>query len=253
MTVAIYPLGRPLPPTRRGGDCRARDLHQGRNVHGRHRFAATDHCQISNGLLTVTVGASGTTPALIIAGHRGVVVVDDFYEDVYTDIYGGSYSTPEWLAGGTLVLDSPDVSAVLTAVRIARISAESVILRLRAPLMGDAYVVLRRGERMIRIQHGSTRAPLAEVARRIRWDGMVPGYATSHRIEETPPAMDSFPRFIAAIDPVTADGATFSLTSADVRSARFGAGIGTWDLGDRPIDMHRQMGDASRPRIVVTV
>ena len=77
MTTATYPLGRPPAAAKRGGDCRARDLDQGRNVHGPHRFAATTHCQISNGMLRLTVGASGTAPALTVEARRGRVTVED--------------------------------------------------------------------------------------------------------------------------------------------------------------------------------
>ncbi len=252
MTVATYPLGRPRAAAQRGGDCRARDLNQARNVSGPHRFAAATHCQINNGLLRVSV--FGATPSLTIEGRRGAVTVSDTYVDLYSDLYGGSISTPEWLPMGYLSIAMASVTALLTGVRIVRISPEAVTIRLVAPLMADAFVTLRRGERMVRIQHGSTRAPLVTGVRTLRWEDTIApaGTANTGRIEEVRPANHGFMRWIAALDTVTANAGVFTLSSGSVTTARFGAGVGTYDVGDRPIEMHSQLGDASRPRMVVT-
>lgn len=252
MTVATYALGRPRLATSRGGDCAVYDLSQdGRRVGGPHRFAAPEHCHITNGMLRLTVSAAGAAPSLAIDAWRGRVVVGDTYEDVYTDDYGGEISTPAWFDMGTVVMDSPSVSSLLTGVRLVKVTAEIVALRLICPLLGDAYVVLRRGEPMVRIQHGDARPPLVPIVRRIAWADPLSGYAVKGRVEETPPAIDSFLRFVAAVDPVTADAVDFSVTTPSVTTARFGAGVGTWALGNRPIDLHRQLLNATR-NVVVT-
>lgn len=255
MTTVAYDLGAPPAAAQRGGDCRARDLGQGRNVHGPHRFASTTHCRINNGLLRLTVGASGAAPSLTIEARRGSVATGDVYGDVYGDIYGGSMTAPAWFAMGTLTIDSPSVAALLTAVRIAHVTAEEITIRLVAPLMADAFVTLKRGRRHVGILHGDTRAnPLVDVDRRIRWTASPSptGTASTGRVEEETPVVEGFPRFLASVDPVTVDAGAFSLTAASVTSARLGAGVGTYGTRDRPADHHREMGDASRSRLVVT-
>ena len=255
MTTVAYALGRPPAAELRGGDCRARDLDQGRNVHGPHRFATTTHAQINNGLLRLTVGVAGADPSLTVEARRGRVTVGDVYEDTYVDLYGGEIGTPEWLAMGTLTIDSPSVAALLTAVQMVRINPEAVTIRLVAPLMADAYVTLPRGWRAVRIQHGRTRSPLVDIDRRVRWTASPSpvGTAAGARVEEVSPAvgLDGLHRFVACIDPATADAGAFSVTAPSVTTARFGAGIGTYADLDRANDMHHQLGDASRPRLVV--
>ncbi|HEX7135395.1 MAG TPA: hypothetical protein VF228_22660, partial [Iamia sp.] len=77
MTVIAYPLGHPRAAASRGGDCRARDLDQARNVHGPHRFAVSTHCQISNGMLRLTVGAAGAAPSLTVECWRPALPIGD--------------------------------------------------------------------------------------------------------------------------------------------------------------------------------
>jgi hypothetical protein len=253
MTTVAYTLGTPRIAAERGGDCHARDLDQGRNVHGPHRFAATTDCRINNGLLRLTVGASGAAPTLTVEAWRGRVVIGDTYSDTYSDTYGGEYSTPAWFAMGTLTIDSPSVSALLTAVRIVRINPEALTIRLVAPLMADAFVTLKRGERHCHIQHGSTRSPLVTTTRRVHWTAAPSpvGTARTGRVEEVTPEIAGFPRYVGAIDPVTVDAGAFSLTTTAVTRARFGAGVATYATKDKTADLHRQLGNASRPRLVV--
>ena len=253
MTVASHALGRPSAAASRGGDCRARDLDQERNVHGPHRFAATTHCQIDNGMIRLTVGASGFAPSLTVEARRGRVTINDFYTEEYEDTYGGETSVPEWLACGVLAIDSPAVSALLTAVQLVRINPEALTIRLVGPLMADAFVTLHRGRRHVDIQHGRTRSGGA-TTRRIRLtDTPAPvGTAALGRVEEVSPAFDGFPRFVGSTDPVTTDAGAFSLTTASVITAEFSVGVGTYATLDKPVDLHRQSGNASRPRVVVT-
>ncbi len=247
MTTVAYALGRPRPAVSRGGDCRAHDLDQDEDVFDeRYRFAATTHCRIANGMLRLTVGASGAAPSLTVEAWRGRVVMGDVYEDTYTDTYGGSYSTPEWIAMGTVTIDSPSVAVLLTAVRPVRLDAEGVTIRLVAPLMRDAFVALRRGERMCRIQHGSSRPPFVDTDRRIRWTAAPSpvGTAAAGRVEEVTAAagLDGMSRLVASIDPVTTNAGDFSVTAASVTTARFGAGVGGHATHDHPLDYHRQLG-----------
>ena len=255
MTVVSYPLGTPPAATARGGDCRARDLTQGRNVFGSHHFATTSACRISNGLLRVTVGASGAAPTLTIAAYRGAVTVGDYLVDILSDILPGGPAAPAWQAMGVLTIDSPGVSALLTGVAIRSVTAEAITLRLVAPLMADAYVTLRRGERMLRIQHGSTRPPLVDIERRVRWTASPSpdGTEAPGRIFEALPVIEGFPRFVGAIDgPVDTYPSLFSIITTDaVNSARFGAGIGTSAFFDTPGDLYAQLGDVSRPTVVI--
>jgi len=253
VTTVAYALGKPPSAVNRGGDCRARDLTQARNVYGPHRFATTTDCRISNGLIRFTVGATGVAPALTMEAYRGAVTIGDALSDTLSDTLPGSLSSTSWQSMGVITLDSPALSAVLTGVRIVRVTAEAITIRLRAPLMADAFVTLRRGFRAISVQHGSTRPPLVSTTRRIRWtDSPSPvGTATTGRVEETSPATDGFPRFVASHDLATANAGAFSMTTTATNHARFGAGIGTTNARDTTADLHAQLADNSRPELVL--
>ena len=266
MTVVAYDLGRPRVAAERGGDCRARDLTQGRNVHGPHRFATTTACRISNGLLRITVGAAGIAPTLTVEVWRPgtledtVVHTGDFYVDTYVDLYGGVTSTVTtgtgagWVTAFTAVIDSPAVAALLTQVRIQRISAEAVTLRLVAPAIADAFVTLRRGERGFRVQHGSTRPPRVATTRRVALTATpsLVGVAYDGRVQEDVAVIEGLFRWVAALDTATANAGSFSVTSPSVTRARFGAGLATEAILDSPPWQHRQLADASRQRIVTS-
>lgn len=250
--VVTYPLGLPRPAPLRGGDCRGRDLDKGHNVFGLHRFEDAAHCQIDNGLIRCTVGASGAAPSLIVAGMTGYQPYGDIYYDIYDDIYPGSYTGPGWTAMGSIVIDSPLVSALLTGVRLVNVNDERITIRLISPVMADAYVTLRRGEPMVRIQHGSTRVPSVSTSRRVWWDHVgLTGAAATARVAETAPLTDGFARFVAARDAATANAGAFSITASAVISAEFGAGVGTAEYGSTVEDLHSQLSDVSRTRLVV--
>lgn len=249
MTAPVsYALGTPRTATQRGGDCRARDLRLGRNVLGGHRFAVTSDCRISNGLVQATLGASGIAGALTIAAYRGEVTIEDYYADIYDDVYAGSTSVPDWHGMGVVTLDSPDVTALLTAVVVHHRSPESITLRLVVPAMADAYVILRRGERMLRIQHGEPRAGLVDIDRRIRWtDTLNPvGTAYPGRVQEDAPAVEGFPRVIGCRGAVDTYPSLFSLVAPSVRSATFLAGVATSRVKDRPADYLAHLGTEFR-------
>jgi len=255
VSAVSYAIGTPRAATLHGDDCRARDLTLARNVHGLHRFATTTDCRISNGLLRLTVGASGAAPSLTVEAWRGSVTVGDVYVDTYADLYGGTGTTAAWFSLGTLTIDSPAVSALLTAVRIERVEepvGQSVTIRLVSALIGDAFVTLTRGERMFHVHHGDTRSPVT-TTRRIRWTASPSptGAASSNLVQETTPPTEGFFRFVASIDPTTASAGAFSLTTASVASARLGAGVGTYAARDGADDMRIQLEDTSRKVLVL--
>lgn len=264
MTVNTYVLGRPRPARSRGGDCYAHDLRPDPisgaahpitarpHVHGPHAFRAPEHCAIQNGLLRLFVNA-GSPPSLTMQVRRGrSVIIDDFYVDTYVDLYGGAYSTPEWLDAGVVTIDSPDVAAVLTGVWLVDVNPEQVTIKLLAPLIGDAFVTLHRGWRSLRIHHGNESlavpAPVS-VARRVRLtDSPSPvGTASSGRVEEVSAAIAGMYRFVASTDAVSTDAGQFSVTSSAVETADFGVGVGTASTRDRPFNLHQQLGSSARP------
>lgn len=201
-------------------------------------------------MLRLTV-VDGGAPALDVEVYRGAVTIGDTYSDTYEDTYGGSVSVPAWFAMGRITLDSPDASAVLTDVRMESINPDAVTLRLRAAAIADAFVTLRRGERMVRVQHGSTTHPAPIAAtRRIRWTASPSpvGTAFPGRVEEASaaPGFDGLHRFVAALTPVSVDAGAFALASESTTTARLGAGIGVAGTLDRTLDLHRQLADATR-------
>lgn len=257
MTVVTFPLGLPRPALSRGGDCYAHDLSTGPiterpHVHGPHRFRLPEHCAVQNGLLRVAVNA-GSPPSLTMQVRQGPRTVGDTYVDTYVDLYGGAVASAEWCDAGVVTIDSPSVGAVLTGVRLVEVTPEHVIVKLLAPLIGDAFVGLYRGWRSIRIQHGDPRDPVT-VARRVRLTGSPSptGTASAGRVEESSPAVAGLLRFVASVEAgTTTDAGAFSVSVPASSSAVFGAGAGTDNARDRPYDLHRQLGDASRPVLLV--
>jgi hypothetical protein len=257
VTTVVYALGRPRAATHSGGDCRARDLAQGRNVYGPHRFANPSDCRISNGLIRCTVGAVGTTPTLTVEFFVGGIVstTGDYFVDTFLDTFGGitSTSAASWAVAGVLTIDSSTVTATLTQVRILRLDPEEVTVRLVVPAMADAFVTLRRGERHIRIQHGSLRLPRVSCRRRIAWTASsLTGVANPGRVEEAATGITGLHRFVASRGNITPNAGAFSLTTVTSgASAYFGAGAGTSVTRDTVADLHAQLSDATRPELVV--
>ena len=252
MSVEVLPLGKPRAAAQRGGDCRARDLDQGRNVHGGHRFVTTTHCRISNGMVRATVGATGIAPTLIVEAMTGYRSTGDIYTDVYTDVYPGSYTAKEWTAMGTLTFDSSLLTALLTGVRLVQVDAESVTLRLLVPVIRDVFVTLRRGVPYLHVQHGSTRPPFVTTNRRMSWAGSgLTGAAGTGIVTETAPLTDGFSRFVLGRDTVTANAGAFSVTATASRSAELAAGVasaGEWTSIEH---LRQQLGDSSPAQMVV--
>ena len=264
MTVNTYVLGKPRPARSRGGDCYAHDLRpdpitgkahpitERPHIHGGgHTFRLPEHCAIQNGLLRLFV-TDTFPPTLTMQVRRGRVIVDDFYVDTYVDLYGGAYSTPEWMDAGQVIIDSPSFGVVLTGVRLVDVNPEKVTIKLLAPLINDAFVTLHRGWRSARIQHGNDSlavpAPVS-VVRRVRLTGPPSpvGVAATGRVEEQSAVIAGMYRFVASTDAVTTDAGQFSVTSAAVETADFGVGVGTASDRDRPFHIHKQHGSAARP------
>ena len=210
--------------------------------------------QIKNGLIRLTASAVGTTPSLAVQGFRPAVTVADYYGSVYPSVYPGTTSTPVWLSVGTLVIDSPAVTATLDDVQVIRQSHEAITARLLCSEIGDAFVTLRRGFRSVSIQHGTTRPPIVDIDRRIRWTDTPPLVGTEAfvRVEEGVPEYEGFPRFVAAIDTATVNAGAFSATAVSATTARFGAGVGIAEAYERAADHHGQLLDASESHLVLT-
>lgn len=261
MTVVSYVLGKPLAANMRGGDCRARDTTQGRNIYGPHRFATPSDLSICNGMIRLTVGAANAAPALIFSayGPATPATAGTTYNTATTynaaTTYVASTYTSGWSAMGTIVIDSPVAAALLTGARIVRITPEAITIRLIAPAIADAYVTLRRGEPFARIQHGATRGTVVNTDRRVMLNGppALTGTAYSGRVQEDTPTVANTPRFIAARTAgATVNAATFAVTVPAVRSAHFGAGVGMLTSSlSAPADMHGQLYDASRPTLTL--
>ncbi len=257
MTVA-YALGARPSATARGGDPRCRDLSQARAVWRPHRFAATSSVRICNGLLRATVVASGAAPALTVEAWAPgtLVTAATTYDGSTTYTASTTYTGPiyawAWVAMGTLTLDSSAFSSVMTAARIAHQTSEEVTLRLVCAELADVHVTLRRGEPMLRIQHGGT-GPDVSTTRRVRWTaGTSPsGVAHSHRVSEDTPATVDTPRFIASFESASAVNAGQFSMSTVATVATFGAGVGTADEQTSPADLHRQLRDERRPVVIV--
>lgn len=248
--TTVYALGTPRTAAQRGGDVRARDMTRARNVYGPHRFAATDDLRLSNGMIRVTVGPSGAVPTLTVEVYTGGFTVDDFLSNTLSDTLEGTFSPSAWAAMGTVTIDSTAVTAVLTGARLVRVSPESATVRLVSSALRDIFITLRRGERMIRIQHGSTRPPTIFTARRVRWTG-VAGTTSSGRVVETTPALAGFPRTLLSLHNVTASGTSpMSLTTPSFRTAYFGAGVATSNSYESASDLHRQLSRVSRTQLL---
>ncbi len=271
MPVTSIPLGKPLAVADRGGDCRARDLDLGRNVHGPHQFRESHHCKIENGLMQVTVGPANEEPSLAIKAWRGAVAVEDVLSDVLSDVLPGSTSTPAWIDMGTVVVDVLGVvvgdvyhetyfdtygggtsHGLLLGVELVEVSPASVTIRLHCAHISSIFVTLFQGTRQVRVQHGDPLGPVVVTERRIRWASpSLDGLASPGRVEEDPPAVDGFPRYLGALNAVTVDAGEFALTSLPAATVVMGAGVGTHAPKDTPSWLHRQLGDASQAQLFI--
>lgn len=140
----------------RGGDCRAYDVSQGREVFGpSHPLEEPSDLVLENGLLRAWCGGRGIVP----------------YFTVMTFVDGA------WQQCGCVVLADETTGPQLDGARLVAVTPDRVTAALRVRGIGDVYVTLKRGERMLRVQHGTTRAPTVSATRRIGWLGTPPTIA----------------------------------------------------------------------------
>lgn len=135
----------------RGHDVRAWDRREEREVYGSHSFRSTTDIVLTNGLFRVWVGNRGL-PAFL--------TTETCVEGV-------------WLSSGVLRLDGLETHT-LTGAKLVKVTPEQATLSLELQGAGVVLCTLVRGERGVRITHGSL---LTEVStsRRVAWD-IVPPY-----------------------------------------------------------------------------
>lgn len=148
-----FPSVVPLAPVKwtadRGGDVRAYDRTEGRHVYGPHAFASTTDILITNGIVRFWVG-NRLVPAFL-----NVSV----------------YRTGVWREVGSLLLAHQGSSDYLLAARLVSVTPEAAVVSLTVQNQGEVLVRLNRGERMLRIKHG-TGTPQA--SRHVAWLGTPP-------------------------------------------------------------------------------
>jgi hypothetical protein len=138
--------------TDRGGDVRAFDRRQAREVYGpSHPFAKASDLMVNNGLVRFWSCPLGMIPFLHVQAYRNAA----------------------WRDVGYVVFSSSE-SQSLTAIRLAALTPESATVVLVVQGLGEVSVSLRRGERMLRVQHGSDRFPLVTAERMVEWRGIPP-------------------------------------------------------------------------------
>lgn len=131
--------------SKRGGDVRAYDLRSARNVYGPgHHFAVEQDIRITNGILRADVGPRNVLPNLAVSVFKGAA----------------------WRTMGFLYFSDANT---LAGARIVSVTPERAVLALAVRNEGEILVRLHRGERMLRVTHGQTRAPAVSVGRLIQW------------------------------------------------------------------------------------
>ena len=139
--------------TNRGGECRAYDIAEGRAVYGpSHPLVEPSDLVLENGLTRAWCGARGIVPYFTVAS-----LVDG-----------------AWVQCGHVLLVDETTGPVLERARLVKVTPGAVTAALHVRGIGDVFVSLRRGERMLRVQHGTTRAPTVATPRRAEWRGLPP-------------------------------------------------------------------------------
>lgn len=138
--------------TDRGGDCRAFDRREGREVFGpSHPLVVPTDLVITNGLVRIWVGPRGLPPYVQVQALAG----------------------GEWREVGYVHLAVPTSrSVVLASARLTRVTPEAVSVALSVRGQGDVTVTLRRGERMLQLEHGTTGPARVLAGRHVRWAGV---------------------------------------------------------------------------------
>lgn len=150
MTAVVVPVldtstTTPQWVVKRGGDVRAHDLRDGRNVYGPgHHFRVEQDIRLTNGLLRADLGPRNEAARLSISAYKGGA----------------------WRTMGYLYLSETNT---LAGARIVSVTPERAVLSLQVRNEGEATVRLHRGERGLRITHGSLRSPTVPAARFVKW------------------------------------------------------------------------------------
>lgn len=139
--------------TARGGDCRAFNRREEREVFGpSHPLVSSTDLVITNGLVQAWVGPRGVPPYLQLK----------------------AFADETWNESGYLHLGDPaGDDAVLTSSRLVRVTPDEVSVAVGIQGQGDAIVTLRRGARGLDVQHGSSRTRVT-ANRRVQWAGLPP-------------------------------------------------------------------------------
>lgn len=134
----------------RGGDVRAYDRREAREVYGpAHPFRAPTDIEITNGVLRFWVGNARVTPFLNVS----------------------AFISGAWREVGCVQLAA---AATTAGARLVSCSPENATVAVDTFDGGTVFVTLRRGERMLRVQHGANRAPTLTIGRALYWLGTPP-------------------------------------------------------------------------------
>lgn len=136
--------------TYRGGDCRAYDRRLERNVWGPgHAFLRSSDLLFTNGVVRAWCG------------------LDSPYLNV------SIFDAGEWRETGVVSFDQTATTR-LNGVRLVRVTPDVVTVALDVRSHGLVLVTLKRGERMLRIQHGTSLAPQVVAGHYVRLRGVPP-------------------------------------------------------------------------------
>lgn len=131
----------------RGGDVRAYNRSLEREVFGpSHPYPNTTDLLLTNGLVRFWVGNRGMIPFLNV----------------------DAFASGSWRHSGVLALAADDSDDVLLNARTLSVTPDLGTVALDVLNSGPIYLTLQRGERMIRVQHGSDRDEVS-AARYVRW------------------------------------------------------------------------------------
>lgn len=148
--------------TQRGQDVRAWNRRVERMVWGpKHPFEQPSDVVVTNGLVRFRPGPAGGPAYLVVQ----------------------AFADGAWREVGCVLLSHPSHDGqTLRTGRLERLTRDEAILALVIREVGTVRVVLRRGERMLRVRHGSQPGSVT-ADRAIAWLGMPPiESAFSHRI-----------------------------------------------------------------------
>ncbi len=128
-------------------DVRAYDRYLEREVYGpNHPIHETSDLLLTNGLIRFWVGNRGMVPFINVDG----------------------FAAASWHHSGVLAFGADGTADVLLDARVVEVTPDRATVALDCRNVGSVYLTLQRGERMIRVQHGSDR-DVVSAARYARW------------------------------------------------------------------------------------